>query len=116
MDLNTWEAVLVATLVINAALALGYRVYRLSKGGPMADVIGQGVLAFILVATAGAIAGGIGWTRWIAFGYALLFGLIVMPIWTLAILIPMEPRRADYAFTAIYWGSLFLVGVAAVLA
>ena len=116
MDLNTWETVLVATLVLNAALALGYRVYRLSKGGPMADVIGQGVLLVILLATAAAIAAGAGWARWVGFGYAALFGLVVMPIWTLAILIPMEPRRPDYAFTAAYWGSLFLIGVSAILA
>ena len=116
MDLNTWETVLVVALVLNAALALGYRVYRLSKGGPMADVIGQAVLAFILLATAAAVVAGVGWARWIGFGYAALFALIVMPIWTLAILIPMEPRRPDYAFTATYWGSLFLIGVAALLA
>lgn len=116
MDLNTWATVLALTLVINAALALGYRIYRLSKGGPMPDVIGQAVLAVILVATAATVAAGVGWARWIGLGYAALFGLIIMPIWTLAILIPMEPRRPDYAFTATYWTSLLVIGVAAVLA
>lgn len=115
MDLNTWETILVTTLVVNAALALGYRIFRLSKGGPMSDVVGQAVLAVILAVSAIAIAAGAGWVRWVAFGYAALFAVIVMPIWTLAILIPMEPRRLDYAFTATYWGSLFLIGVAAVL-
>lgn len=116
MDLNTWEAVLVASLVINAALAFGYRVFRLSKGGPMADVIGQAVLAVMLLGFAIGVGAGIGWMRWPALAYAALFALVVMPIWTLAILIPMEPRSPDYAFTATYWGSLILIGVAAVLA
>ena len=115
MDLNTWETVLASVLLVNAVLALGYRIYRLRKGGPMADVIGQAVLALILVATAATVVAGIDWTRWVAFGYAVLFGLIVMPLWTLAILIPMEPRRADLAFTATYWSSLFLIGAAALL-
>lgn len=116
MDLNTWEGVLIASLVINAALAFGYRVFRLSKGGPVADVIGQGVLAVLLIAIAASVAAEVGWARWPALVYAAFFAVVVMPIWTLAILIPMDPRTPDYAFTATYWGTLVLIGVAAVLA
>ena len=115
MNLDTWTAVLAGTLLINAALAFGYRVYRLSKGGPMGDVVGQAVLATMLVGIALGLAAGADWLRWLALGYAVLFGVLVMPVWTLAILVPMDPRPIDYGFTATYWGSLVLIGVAAVL-
>ena len=116
MNLDTWDAILVASLLLSATLAFGYRVYRLSKGGPMADVVGQAVLAILLLAVAGAFAAGASWMRWVALGYAALFALVVMPLWTLAILIPMEPRKIDIGFTAVYWSGLLLVGVAALLA
>lgn len=115
MNLDTWTTVLAGTLLVNAALAFGYRVYRLSKGGPMGDVIGQAALASLLVAIALGLATGATWLRWFALGYAVLFGILVMPVWTLAILVPMDPRPIDYGFTAAYWGSLVLIGVAAVL-
>jgi hypothetical protein len=38
----------------------------------------------------------------------------VMPIWTLAVLIPLPPERLDYAFTALYWVTLVMTGVAAI--
>ena len=112
----SWEGFLVALLVVNGCLAFGYRVYRLTRGGPMADVIGQGILALVTITTALLVAGDAGWARWIAFGYACLFGLIVMPIWTLAVLIPLPPSAPDYAFTALYWLSLVAIGVAALAA
>ena len=79
----------------------------------MGDVIGQAVLGVFLVALGMAAALGAGWVRWPALGYALLFGILVMPVWTLAVLIPLPPERVDYAFTAVYWGSLVLIAVAA---
>lgn len=109
----TWLAVL---LVINAALVFGYRVFRLTKGGPMGDVIGGAILGALLVGLAlGAILGA-GWVRWPALFYGVLFGGVAMPIWTLAVLIPMRPGKLDYAFTATYWTTLLLIVLAAILA
>ncbi len=113
---DVWRVLLVAGLCLNALLGLGYRVYRLTKGGPIADVIGQGILGAVLLAVALSVALGVGWTRWIAFVYGLAFGVVVMPIWTLAVLIPMRPQRLDYAFTGVYWSCLFMVMAAALLA
>jgi hypothetical protein len=113
---DTWEALLAAALALNAALGFGYRVYRLSKGGHLGDVIGQALLGVVLLGLALAVVLEQDWAVWPALGYALLFGLIVMPLWVLAVLIPMGPRGIDYAFTASYWLLLILVGVAAVLA
>jgi hypothetical protein len=39
----------------------------------------------------------------------LLFGIVVMPIWILAVLIPSSPGRLDYAYTAVYWIVLFVI-------
>jgi hypothetical protein len=114
MKTHTWELILGGALVANAALGFGYRVYRLSRGGPMGDVIGQGVLGVFLAALGAAAALGAGWVRWPALVYALLFALLVMPIWTLAVLIPLPPERVDIAFTVVYWTSLVLIAVAAV--
>ncbi len=36
-----------------------------------------------------------------------------MPIWVLAVLIPLRPRVPDYTFTGLYWGVLVLIVVAA---
>lgn len=105
-----------AALVANAALGFGYRVYRLTKGGPLGDVIGQGILGLLLVALAVAALAGAGWSRWVALVYALLFGVAVMPVWVLAVLIPLPPHRIDYGFAAVYWGVLALIAVAAILA
>ena len=115
MDPDLWRAVLVTALALNATLGFGYRVFRLSKGGPLGDVVGQAVLGAILLLTALGIAVGVGWVRWVALAYALAFGLVVMPIWVLAILIPLPPRPADYAFTVGYWLALGVIAVAAVV-
>ena len=111
-----WQTVLVFALAFNAVLGFGYRVYRLSKGGPMGDVTGQAVLGLLLGALAVAVASDAGWARWGALIYGLLFGLIVMPVWVLAVLLPLPPRAIDYAFTAAYWVGLALIVVAAIAA
>jgi hypothetical protein len=113
MSSHSWGAVLAGALVANALLGFGYRVYRLSKGGPMADVAGQAVLGTLLALLGLAAALGAGWVRWPALVYALLFALVVMPIWTLAVLIPLPPRGADYAFTGVYWATLVVIVIAA---
>lgn len=113
--MTAWQTVLVVALAFNAAMGFGYRLYRLRKKGPMADVIGQAVLGALLVVLAVGAAGGHGWARWTALGYGLLFGLVVMPVWTLAVLLPLPPGRVDYAFTAAYWAGLAAIVLAAVV-
>ena len=113
MTSDAWRLVLVAALGINAATGFGYRVYRLSKGGPLGDVIGQAVLGVLLLGLALAVALDAAWARWPALMYALLFGVAVMPVWVLAVLIPLRPRWIDYAFTVVYWICLVLVGLSA---
>lgn len=112
---ETWQAVLVTALGCNAVLGFGYRLYRMNKGGARADVTGQAVLGVILVGLALALGGGATWPRWIAFGYGLLFGLVVMPIWVLAVMIPSRPGRVDYAFTAAYWTLSFMIAAGALM-
>ncbi|HEV2756278.1 MAG TPA: hypothetical protein VG318_10955 [Actinomycetota bacterium] len=114
MESDTWRGVLVAALLVNAATGFGYRVYRYRKGGPKADVLGQAILGVLLTVLAAALALGAGWPRWGALAYALLFGVVVMPLWVLAVLIPMRPRGVDYAFTATYWGLLVVIAVAVI--
>jgi len=114
MDPNTWQLILAGALGLNAATGFGYRVYRLTKGGPLADVIGQAILAVLLIALAIATATGAGWPRWAALIYALLFGVAVMPVWVLAVLIPLRPGSVDYAFTALYWVCLAAIIAAAI--
>ena len=114
--MGTARLVLVIALLVNAAIGLGYRVYRYSKGGPKADVWGQAVLAVILSIIAVAVAVGAEWMRWVALAFALLFALVVMPVWVLGVLLPMRPRAIDYTFTVAYWALLIVIGVAAVLA
>lgn len=116
MDSDTWQLILALGLIANALLGFGYRVYRLSRGGPMGDVIGQAVLGALLVTLGVAAATGAGWPRWPALTYGILFALVVMPIWTLAVLIPLPPERVDYGFTAVYWGTLVLIVIAALAA
>jgi hypothetical protein len=111
---GVWQNILVGSLAVNAALAFGYRLYRLSKGGPLGDVVGQGVLAILLAAMAVAVASDVGWVRWAALSYGLLFGVVVMPVWTLAVLLPLPPKAPDYAFTIVYWLSLLVIVAAAV--
>lgn len=113
--MTAWQTVLVVALGLNAALGFGYRVYRLTKKGPMADVIGQAILGALLVALAVGAAGGHSWARWGALVYGALFGLIVMPVWTLAVLLPLPPERPDYLFTGVYWATLGAVVLAAIL-
>ena len=114
MDSDAWRIVLVSALAFNAVIGFGYRVFRLSKGGPLGDVLGQGILAVLLGGLAVGAGGGEGWARWSALVYALLFGVAVMPIWVLAVLIPLRPGGIDYAFTAAYWVVLGLIAVAAI--
>lgn len=113
MDLDGWELALALGLGVNAGLGFGYRAYRLTKGGPLGDVIGQGVLGLVLAALAVGVAADQSWARWGALIYGLLFGIAVMPLWVLAVLIPSDPKRVDYAFTAVYWAtSLFVIPAA----
>ena len=114
--MNTWTGVLVVALLVNAALGLGYRIYRRTKGGPKADVWGQAVLAALLVAIAVCLIAGVEWVRWIAVGYAALFAFLAMPVWVLGVLLPLRPRAIDYAFTIVYWAVLLVAGVAGLLA
>jgi hypothetical protein len=113
MNPDEWRSILIGALALNAALGFGYRVYRLSKGGPMGDVIGQAILGALLAALAVCLGLGGDWPRWPALVYALAFGLVVMPVWVLAVLIPLPPRPVDYAFTALYWLTLIVIGIAA---
>lgn len=81
----------------------------------MGDVIGGVILTIFLAILALVTAAGGGWARWPALAYALLFALIVMPVWTLAVLIPLPPEAVDYAFTALYWTTLVAIGLAVVM-
>lgn len=107
---------LASMLLFNAVVGFAYRVYRLSRGGPIGDVIGQAILGVLLCGLSIAAFGGQAWARWFALGYALLFGLAVMPVWVLAVLLPLPPRPLDYAFTASYWVGLGVIAVAALSA
>lgn len=112
--MEMWQAFLVAALGLNAALGFGYRVFRLTKGGPLGDVTGQAVLGLLLGGLAVGVAVGRDWATWAALTYGLLFALVVMPLWTLAVLIPMPPKRVDLAFTAVYWAALVGIVVSAI--
>jgi len=112
--MSTWATVLVVALALDAALVPVYRIYRLTKGGPMVDVVGGAILGAILVFLATGTALDWSWARWGALIYSLLFAVIVMPLWTLAVLIPLRPQGPDYVFTAVYWTSLVLIAVAAI--
>ena len=115
MITDTAQTVLMVALALNAVLGFGYRVYRLAKGGPLADVTGQAILGLLLGGLAIAVALDIGWARWAALTYALLFGFVIMPIWVFAVLIPLPPGRTDYAFTTIYWLTLITIGISSIL-
>jgi hypothetical protein len=114
MDGDGWQIVLILGLAVNAATGFAYRVYRLTKGGPTSDVIGQAVLGALLTAFAVGVALDAGWAKWAALVYGLFFGVVVMPIWVLAVLIPLRPGKIDYAFTALYWALLATTVVAAI--
>ena len=116
MDSDAWRTVVIVALTANAALGLGYRIYRFTKGGPKADVWGQAVLGTLLVAIAACLALGVDWVRWVAVAYAALFALLAMPVWVLGVLLPMRPRPIDYSFTVTYWVVLIVTGVAGLFA
>jgi len=80
----------------------------------MIDVVGGAILGVLLALLALGTAADWTWARWGALVYALLFGIVVMPLWTLAVLIPGRPRSPDYIFTVGYWASLLLIAVAAI--
>lgn len=109
------HTLLIGALVLNAVLGFGYRIYRLIKGGPIADVYGQAVLGLVLIGIAAAVAAGWGWARWAALVYGALFGLAVMPVWVLAVLLPLRPKAADYTFTGVYWSTALGIAVAALM-
>jgi hypothetical protein len=108
------QGVLVGALAVSGALVFAYRVYRLTKGGPLVDAIGGGILALLCGALAVGAAAGAGWARLGALIYAVVFGVVVMPVWTLAVLIPLRPGPVDIAFTATYWSSLLVIAIAAI--
>lgn len=116
MNASTWQILLVAGLVLNATAGLGYRIYRHSKGDPRSDVIGQSILGALLLLTALGIVGDSRLATVVALGYGLGFGLVVMPLWTVAVLIPLRPRRIDYGFTLVYWSALGLIVIASIAA
>ena len=113
---DPWAGVLVAALVTNGLALTAYRYYRFTKGGPPADAIGGAVLGALLIVLAVLVLNDVSWARWVALAYALFFGLIVMPIWTLAVLIPLPPGPLDYAFTVLYEGTLIAIALAALAA
>jgi hypothetical protein len=110
------RSILVVLLALNGVVVFGYRIYRLTRGGPMADAIGGAILAVIVSVLAIGVAADLSWGRWGALVYAGLFGLAVMPVWTLAVLIPLRPGPPDYLFTAVYWATLLGVAIAAIAA
>jgi hypothetical protein len=113
MGEDMWRTVLSAALCVNAVSGFAYRLFRLSKGGPMGDVLGQALLGILLLALAVAAATGAGFAAWASLLYAALFGVVVMPLWVIAVLIPLRPQRLDLAFTAVYWLALIVIGAAA---
>ncbi len=115
MDSEFWQSILVAVLALNALLGFAYRVYRWTKGGPVSDVIGQAILGGLLLLCAFGVAATSSWAQWAALAYGLLFGIVVMPVWTLAVLIPLPPGKVDYTFTGLYWVTLLGIAAAALL-
>ena len=114
MKNEMWTLVLVVALLVNAAIGLAYRAYRYSKGGPIADVWGQSVLALLLGAVAIGLANDVDWLRWVALAYAAIYAVVAMPVWILGVLIPLPPRAIDYSFTVVYYAGLLLIAVAAI--
>lgn len=114
MDTEFWRNLLAGALAFNAAVGLGYRFYRHRKGGPIADVWGQAVLAVLLLAVGAALVSGLSWPRWLALAYAVLYTFVAMPVFVLGVLLPLPPRAIDWAFTVVYWVVLVAIGVAAI--
>jgi hypothetical protein len=113
---DPWQAILAFALVANGIALASYRYYRFVKGGPRADAAGGTVLGALLILTAVLVLNDVSWARWVALGYGLVFAVVVMPIWTLAVLIPLPPEPLDYAFTAFYEASLLTIVVASIAA
>jgi hypothetical protein len=109
MNGDLWRAVLAAALATNAVLGVSYRVYRLRRGGPAADVVGQALLGALLAVLAFAVAAGTGWSHWAALAYGAVFGLLVMPLWMVAVFIPMRPGPVDAAYASGYWSALAVI-------
>lgn len=110
---GSWELVLIVSLALSGLLAFGYRAYRLTKGGPMPDAVGGAILALLLGVLAAAVGSDAGWARWAALGYGLTFGIVVTPIWTLAVFIPARPGRGEIAVITLYGVTLLTIVVAA---
>jgi hypothetical protein len=113
MTADPWVGALVGALATNAVLGFAYRVFRLARGGPLGDVVGQAVLGILLAGLAILAASGVGWSRWVSLAYGVIFGLVVMPLWTVAVLIPLRPGALDIGFTVLYWISLAVIVVSA---
>jgi len=106
---------LAIALAINAVIGFAYPVYRLSRGDPMGDVIGRAILGTLLCVIAAFVVLDHGWARWVAFAYGTFFAVVVMPIWVLAVLIPLRPGPIDYTYTTTYWLTLILIATIALL-
>lgn len=113
---SPWQGILVAALVTNGVSLAAYRSYRFTKGGPRADAIGGAVLGALLVLLAALVLNDVSWARWVALVYALFFAVIVMPIWTLAVLIPLPPGPLDYTFAVLYEATLIGIAFSAIAA
>ena len=111
---SPWQGILAVALVVNAVSLAAYRYYRFTKGGPKADATGGAVLGVLLVLLAILVLNDVSWARWVALVYGLAFALIVMPVWTLAVLIPLRPGPLDYGFTVVYEVTLFAIVVGAI--
>jgi hypothetical protein len=91
------------SLISLAILGLVYRIYVWKlKDGAVADVLGQAVLAVVLVLVATGVAAEVSIARWTALVLALFFAVVVIPVWVLAVLIPSRPKALDVAFTFLY--------------
>lgn len=113
---DAWVTTLAVAVVVNAVIGFAYPVYRLSRGGPLGDVTGRAILGILLLIVAAFAFMDHDWARWAALAYGALFAAIVMPIWVLAVLIPLRPTTIDYTYTTTYWLTLLLIVVAALLA
>lgn len=113
---DAWLTTLAVAVIVNAAIGFAYPLYRLSRGGPMGDVTGRAILGILLLVIAAAALMDQEWARWAALAYGILFAAIVMPIWVLAVLIPLRPTTIDYLYTTTYWLTLLLIAITALRA
>lgn len=107
------KLVLIVSLIASGVLALAYRTYRFTKGGPRTDVSGGIALLVLLTALAVAVAADVGWARWPALAYGLLFGLVAMPVWILGVYIPLRPGALDHVMVGAYLLTLVVIVVGA---